>query len=221
VIQVIQMKCKNRFKVEGQLRLGQVQPIRCRSDLWEFELCNGLVTHVCVTVCVHEREFWPKITPNPAPGVAFALRAVPPHTAFVQIELKTLQGLLSLFGLRSIDIRYPEVEWIAENDEEREYLKVYSFKTNRQEPLPGSIPLVSFDIVARAVLACRNAYKIEMPLSFFRRAVVDMHEQQFIEAIYDFYFVLETVYGGGKFKKAEVLAGFKAADELKQATEKT
>jgi hypothetical protein len=135
--------------------------------------------------------------------------------------LKTLQGLLSLFGLRSIDIRYPEVEWIAENDEEREYLKVYSFKTNRQEPLPGSIPLVSFDIVARAVLACRNAYKIEMPLSFFRRAVVDMHEQQFIEAIYDFYFVLETVYGGGKFKKAEVLAGFKAADELKQATEKT
>lgn len=215
------MLCKQRFKVSGLLRLEQVRPIRTRSDTWEFEVANGLVTHICVTVRVLEREFWPRITPNPAPGVSFALSAVPPHTMFVQIELKTLQGLLSLFGLRSIDIPYPEIEWTPENDEEREYLKVYSFKSKRQEPRPESISALSFDVVARAVLACRKAYQIEMPLSFFRRAVVDMDEHQFIEAIYDLYFVLETMYGDGKFKKAAILARFKASDELRQATETT
>lgn len=46
-----------------------------------------------------------------------------------------------------------------------------------------------------------------------------MHEQQYIEAIYDFYFVLETAYGGGKFKNVDVLDSFKASAELRQATE--
>lgn len=141
------MQCKNRFGVTGQLRLKQVRPIRTRSDLWEFEVNNGLVTHICITVRVLERQFWPKITPNPAPGVSFALQAIPPHTMFVQMELRTLQGLLSLFGVRSIDIPYPEIEWIPETDEERAYLKVHSFKTRRQEPSPESLPIVEFALL--------------------------------------------------------------------------
>jgi hypothetical protein len=48
-----------------------------------------------------------------------------------------------------------------------------------------------------------------------------MHEQEFIQAIYSFYFVLETAYGDGKFKKSDVLTRFKAAETLRQATEKT
>lgn len=213
------MKCRNRFKVVGLLRLNEIRPIRCRGYIWEFEQDRGVISHICVTVAVTQRQYWPTVTPNPAPGIACTISVIPVHTAFIQMELRTLQGLLSLFGVRSIDISNPEVEWIPESDEERSYLKVSGFKSTLQESSPGSIPPMSFDIAACAVLACHKAYEIEMPLSFFRRAVVDMHEQEFIQAIYDLYFVLETVYGAGKFKKADVLANFQGADELRQAVE--
>jgi len=213
------MKCRHRFKTVGLLRLKEVHPIRSRSYLWEFEETKGVITHICVTVRVAQREYWPEITPNPAPGVSFAIRSISPHTMFVQVELRTLQGLLSLFGLRSIDISNPEIEWIPENDDERNYLKVHSYKSTLAEPSPESILPIDFDVFARAIFASQKAYEVEMPLSFFRRAIIDMHDQQFIKAIYDLYFVLETTYGNGKFKKSDILAKFKAADELRQATE--
>lgn len=214
------MKCKHRFKTDGLLRLKISYPIKSRFYLWEFEGNNGLITHICVTVKVTQPEYWPEITANPAPGVSCDIRVISPHTAFVQVEMRTVQALLSLFGLRSIDINNPEIEWIAENDDERDYLKVYSYKRARVEPSPESIEPTNFDLIARAIFASQKAHAIEMPLGFFRRSRIDMHEQQFIEAIYDLYFVLETAYANGKFKKVDVLANFKASDELKNATEK-
>ncbi len=213
------MKCKYRFKTFGLLRLKEIHPIRSSGYLWEFEETKGVITHICVTVRVTQREYWPEITPNPTPGVSFDIRLIPPHTMFIQVELRTLQGLLSLFGLRSIDISNPEIEWIAENDDEQNYLKVNSYRSTLAEVSPESISPLDFDVLARAVFASPKAYEIDIHLSFFRRALIDMHEQQFIEAIYDLYFVLETAYGGGKFKKADILEKFKAAAELRQATE--
>jgi hypothetical protein len=48
----------------------------------------------------------------------------------------------------------------------------------------------------------------EVPLSFFRKGCIDMEDMRYIDAIYDFYFVLETLYSGGKTKNAAVKEEF-------------
>jgi hypothetical protein len=84
------------------------------------------------------------------------------------------------------------------------------------EPLSAkpAYPL-PFDLLARAILASDAATDIEVPLNFFRRGLLDVYDGAYIEAIYDFFFVLETCFGGGKYKKAQVLTAFQASGRLR------
>jgi len=125
------------------------------------------------------------------------------HLPFIKRELRSLQGLLSLFGLHSIDFdefKEFEVEWLPDNDEEKANLDIFSM-AKKSVPVPdGQIPQLPFDIFARAVMAADAAADIEVPMNFFRRGMLDLYDGNYIEAIYDFYFILETVFGEGKFK---------------------
>lgn len=58
-------------------------------------------------------------------------------------------------------------------------------------------------------MASAAAAEIEIPLNFFRRGMLDLRDRQFIEAFYDFFFVVEHLYAEGKFHKAAVLEVFK------------
>jgi hypothetical protein len=214
------MKCKHRFKVTGRVRPQMLLPIYSRFYLWEFEVQDGLVTHLTATVALPNPQDWPTILPCPAVGVAVEVYPKAPHLPFIRMELRIIQGLLSLFGVRSIDILHSELEWIPESEEERSALRLHAFTSEYAELDPRSICLVPFDILARSILAANKAYEIEVPLNFFRRALIDIFEKQHIEAIYDLYFVLETTFGNGKTKKVAILKEFMGSQELSQAVVK-
>lgn len=214
------MKCMYRFPVEGRVRPSVNVPIPARGWLFEFKTANGLVTHVEVTVPLPNESDWPSIQESPTPGVRLDLNPKTPHLPWVQRELRVLQGLLGMFGLRSIELDRPEVEWIPESEEERRKLKLRSF-SSKSEPLPDDqIPPLSFDLIARSVFAADAASDIEVTLNFFRRGMLDVVNRSYIEAIYDFYFVLESEFGGGKFKKAAVLTSFNESPVLRSHVER-
>jgi len=79
---------------------------------------------------------------------------------------------------------------------------------------------VPFDFLARAILAADATTDIEIPLNFFRRGMLDVVERNFIEAIYDFYFILETLFGGGKFKTDAVSAAFLSSSQLRSCVQR-
>jgi hypothetical protein len=185
-----------------------------------LEAVDGIVTHVSVTVPVPNRDDWPAVEQDPAPGIKAHIRAHTPHLPFIQRELRALQGLLALFGLHSIDMEAPEVRWLAESDEERSLLRIHSYKLTT-EPLPDSeVRPTPFDFVVRAIIAADAASDIEMPLNFFRRGMLDVYGRNYIEAIYDFYFILETLFGEGKFKTAAVSAAFLNSSQLRSCVER-
>lgn len=161
------MKCKYLFKINGSIAVKKVLPVRSKFYLWEFETKDGLLTHLSATVTLKNQNDWPRITPSQSPGVKADVRIKTNDLPFIQVELRTIQGLLSLCGLRSIEIKNPEVEWVAENEEEKSALKMYSFKRSTSDPTADSIPPTPFDELARNVLAANIAYEIEAPLSFF------------------------------------------------------
>lgn len=202
------MRCKYRFPISGRFSLGVSVPIPTKSWIVEFVPGTGRVTHIEVTVPIPRVE-WPRVTPNPSPGVKLHIETNAYQLPWIKRELRSLQGLLSVFGFDSIELDHPSIQWIPETQEESEALKLGAFSTNRS-PLPDhEIPPVSFDLVARAVMASAAATEIEIPLNFFRRGMLDLRDRQFIEAFYDFFFVVEHLYAKGKFHKAAVVEEFR------------
>lgn len=205
------MKCAFTFAVEGQLRLAHTRPIPTKFGVYEFVVQDNRVTAIKVTVQLSPTD-WPRATKDPAPGIRAHIATNVTCLPFIQQDLKTLQGLLCPFGLHSIDWSQPEVEWLPETDDERSALSIYSFKM-RSEPVQIK-ECTSFDVAARAALSASKAYGTQVPLNFFRRAMLDVIKRAHVDAIYDFYFVLETLYADGKFKSNDVKSAFRANAEL-------
>lgn len=214
------MKCKYRFPVKGKIRLTENVPIPCRGWTVYLETTAGFLSHVAVTVPLPNRTDWPTVEQNPSPGVKLHINPKTPHLPFVQRELRSLQGLLSLFGLESIDFESAEFEWMPESEQEGLDLALPSFKTCRKRLPDDEILPISFDIVARSVIAADAATEIEVPLNFFRRGMIDVFERNYIDAVYDFYFVIETVFAAGKFKKAATLEEFRNSELLRSCVQR-
>jgi len=209
------MKCKYRFIIEGRIRPSVNVPIPARGWLFEFVSEKGFVTHIDVTVPLPNEDDWPSIQESPEEGIKFQINPRMPHLPWVQRELRSLQGLLGIFGLRSIHLDNPDTQWIPESEDERRKLALHSFSSKSEHLPDNQIPPLSFDLMARAVLASDAASEIEVALNFFRRGMLDIYSHSYIEAIYDFYFVLESEFGDGKFKKAAILNSFMESLELR------
>ena len=177
------------------------------------------MTHVVVEVPLPDRKDWPTAQPSQSPGIKADIETKTPHLPFVLKELRTIQGLLSMFGLHSFDLKSHEVEWVPESDEEKEALPVYSFKHSFESLKDEEIPVLPFEFIARSIIAADAAAEIEVPLNFFRRGMLDMYDRNYIDAVYDFYFVLENLFAGGKFRKPAVLNAFRNSDQLRLCVE--
>lgn len=214
------MKCRYCFKIYGKIKIAVNEPISIRGKLFEFKTENGVIKHICVTVPVTNKADWPTITPSSKPGVNGEIKISSPYLLTIQNELRNVEGLLSFYGLRSIDIQMPEIEWIPDSEEEKKELKLYSFKQSYSEIDVSELPPLSFDLVARTVIAASDANEIEVPLSFFRKGMIDIYEKRYIEAIYDFYFMLESLFGDGKTKNFQIKESFENSDQLKSCIKK-
>lgn len=212
----IEMQCKYRFKVHGRIRLAGKFPVPSGTVTYDFELNeHGVITHIVATVAVPEDRHWPRVIENPEPGVRLGLQ-IPsdPNLLFVQTVLRSVEGLLSLYGLEGIDIDSPTLAWEPESEEERQRIGLFSFERSSEEMADIELEPLPFDLVARSVLAAWNARDINVPLSFFRKGRIDIRERRYIEAYYDFFFVLETTFGDGKFKTGPLKQAFRNSDKL-------
>ena len=199
------------------MTLAENFPIQTKFYRYDFVLEKNLVTHIAVSLAVPDRSEWPTITEvkgNPTCRVKALLLVETPHLPFIQLELRTLQGALAPFGVRSINVDEPEIEWLPENDEESRQIGFNNYSRRSKRLDPNSFEPVHFDLVARAVIAIEKLIEFETPLNFFRRGCRDIEDRQYVEAIYDFYFVLETLFSNGKFGTSAVVKEFVVAQDL-------
>lgn len=212
------MRCQYRFSVTGKLRLPNAIEIVTTDGVIQLETsATGVVTELIVTVPVAPDDAIPTMTPVNAGPAKFHINVPSLGSAALRARIRTMEGLLSLYGVRGIDLEHFQRRWIAESAEEEARLDIRSFTASRVSVPDSELPLTPVDVVARAVLVSPDALELEIPLNFFRRGQLDMVEERYIEAFYDFFFVLETLYGGGKSKTAALAAEFKTSADLTQA----
>lgn len=211
------MKCKYTFKIRWQVKVTNLQPIQVRGMIFEFLQENGGLTGICVTVPADKQGDIPTIVPNPRPGVKAKIFVPSPGFPFVKREIRAIEALLSPFGLLEIDLKRFRTQWIPENDAEKLLIQLYDFSTDYGHIDLERMPPLPFDILARSVIAADEAAEVEIQLAFFRKGSMDFFEERFIEAFYDFYFFLESMFGKGKTKNKAVEESFKQSTEFKSA----
>lgn len=189
------MKTKYRFEIIGDLQSDITFPVKTSGVELEFVLEKEKIVAVNV---IENTDL------NHLPNFSLGNNGI--HNLNLgktnpdkfKKSLKLAEGLLSIFGLREIKSDIVQIEWIPENEQEKSLLKVFNF-TYKTEPQNVNKP-ISFDLIARPFIAGFVNDNYEVALSFFRQGKNDMREGKYIEAYYDFYFVLESMYGGGKTK---------------------
>jgi len=209
------MRIKYKFRFHGRIRPSQNFPLQVGNRRYEFVLDNGFISHIVVSFPITE-ENYPRMITNPEEGVALGLHTNEPDFAGLRQEMRQIEGLLSFFNCRGIETENTEIEWIPESEEERSKLALSKISSQRAQVQDEEIPPVSFDLLARPVLAAAR-HRSEVPLlSFYRKGRNDFLEDRYIDAIYDFFFCLEYEYGQGKTRNYALKRAFLEAEELRE-----
>jgi hypothetical protein len=121
---------------------------------------------------------------------------------------------LALWGVSDIDVDQFEREFVPDTIAENEAIQVKSIKYKR--PDLERLPLVPNppDLLVRCVLARQKLAPYELPLEFYRRGADDDFREQYVEAIFSFFFVLEYLFGKGQFRTAHLVRNFLASPKL-------
>jgi hypothetical protein len=208
------MKAKYTFQIKGKVRLANSIPITNEGFTFFFPTDdNGMVTHLEVE-CNCPPDEWPRVVNHPSGDSAIDVRSISWHFLFV--KLQGIEALCSVWGLKAIDKKNYKIEWIPENEEEKSKLIIRNFKVLPPQLQDNEIRPLSFPYIGQAIIASWDGSKLSTLCSFYRRGVEDYENDLYITAIYQFYFILESLYGDGKFKENDLIKKFDASDELKK-----
>lgn len=214
----IPMLTKIKFKTNGDLKLDKHVTFQHEKRKYDLEVdVDGYLISIAVTFRLPP-NLTPTIEATPDVGVKAHI-TIPTSIETDEIldNLRTAEGLLSFYGLKEIKLISPHQEWIPETPEEKESLQIPSFslgsansRSKDDDPLP-------VDLVIRNIIAAASAKNYQVALSFYRKGCLDMDERRYIDAFYDFFFVLEHLYGNGQFKSKQVKENFCSSAELMKA----
>jgi len=132
-------------------------------------------------------------------------------------EIQGLESILSfetIGALKSIGWDAPTEAFIPETEEEKGQVQVISFhfkKTYRESPV--FLNEKSFGAIIRS----KERYvSLIVPQAFFRQGVNEFASRRYINAFYNFYFVLEEFYGKGKTKNRDIAEAFRNSKEFRE-----
>ncbi len=209
---------KYKYSVDGDLRFQNDLMFEFKGRSYEFKTDEqDFLTEIVVSVKAEADKYAPQIMPLTDDVAKYHIHIKDePTSVFIKEETRNLEGILSLFGLDEVDLTYPEISWIPENEEEKAKIHMPKFKAgiNQDKPLSELLPP---DLMARAIMASYDSFDWQIPFTFYRKARVDYKNGWFLEACYDYFFLLEYLFADGKFKTNEVKKNFKAAPELQAA----
>lgn len=130
-------------------------------------------------------------------------------------EFQQIESILafSTQSLRKIYWENPKEELIPETEKEKEKLSVIGINWEMSHHEKYT-PLNENEFTE--MMEDRDKYAdLRIPKAFFREGINDFESFRYINAFYNFYFIIEDLYGGGKSKNKDVEKELKKSDEFK------
>lgn len=192
------MRCIYRFPVTGCFRPEAGTFFTASGWSVRFDVdSSGYATHLLYSLPMDPKDA-PKLR-NPAEGGLRHINVPTPKLDAVRHHSQVLENALSFFGVFAIKTDEWRIDWVPEHEDERNTLSMTTFDCERDLSCPDGAPLVPVDLVSRCVSKTDNLHGIDSLLCFYRHGREDLHQERFIDAFYDFFFVIESRFGGGNF----------------------
>lgn len=209
------MRVRYRLPVLGRLRIDTSFPVTTKLFTYHLETDGiGHVTHIAATAAVSDPRLWPRVTPLKQPGPKFQLEMSSPWFDELRRELRAASGMLAMYGVEEVGLELVEETWEPETEEEKGALPLTSFQVEKKPPPVSDLTPMPFDLVARALIVADQAGGVDAALNFFRMGRVDVRAEQYLDAVLDYLFMIETTYANGKFRTAQVEAEYLSSKEL-------
>jgi hypothetical protein len=206
------MKCKYTFRLESRSKFPTPLYFTLGVRTYALETDDGRLTRLSVTVDNFPDDALPRVTTTPQYSIHFPIDG---HLEFIRMDVRALEGALALWGIHRIDTERFRTEWIPENPADRAKLTIFTFDRTHNEDVLHSA--ASIDLLIRTIVSVDEFRGLEVPLNFNRRGRLAVIQERYIEAIYEFYFFIESLYGNGKFKQNAVIQEFTASNDLNAA----
>lgn len=131
-------------------------------------------------------------------------------------EFQELEGILSFEttgSLKSIEWDAPTEDFIAETEEEEKQVQVHNLCFTKEYPdYPVSLDEEGF---GRIIRSKEQYVSLIVPQGFYREGTNEFASRRYINAFYNFYFILEDLYGKGKTKNKDIAKEFRGSAEFK------
>lgn len=129
----------------------------------------------------------------------------------IKTDFQELESILSLTH-RVMRIRWEKLKYdlIFETDEDYKITTVsgYALEWN----YPETPHLAEPKQLGAIVHSKEKLGSLTVPLSFWREGIRDFHQHRYINAFYNFYFILEVFFGGGQWRNYKVGQEFLKSD---------
>lgn len=216
------MKFSLECKVESKIGLANKIEIE-RGDR-KYIFCpdnNGTLTRIKIVSGVRKSEkFYSEIEYRPNERVKHHMvvnRDKELYESMIR-DFQELESILAFDGnLTRIMWDEPKDEVICENQEEREKVRVFS--THSRKEYPDPIKKVNEDVLRNMISTKEKYVSLAIPKAFWREGNNDFKSFRYINAFFNFYFILEGLYGNRKTKNYAVEREFKKSKEFNEFVE--
>lgn len=177
---------------------------------------NKLLTRIKIIADVlYPEKFYSHVEYHPIGEVKYSLKINQDRELFDSIitDFQELESRLAFNGnLRRILWNEPNFDLICESAEEEQMAKIVGSQWERQYP----DNLVAFDDYDfSSIIDTKEKYAyLTIPMAFWREGKNDYNSFRYINSFYNFYYILEGIYGGGKTKNYAVEVEFKKSNEF-------
>jgi len=198
------MKYCIKCKVDGKIFIGREILINHNNKEYLFmQNEKGLLTSIKITTpAKHPERFFSEVKPGKGKiRATFITNRDLEQIAELKKEFQQIESDLAFIGsnLRRIHWEKPEEKIIPETDEERNKVAISS--VYQESEYPDELTNISEDTL-RSVIEHKDIYNsLVIPKAFFREGKNHFKSFDYIDAFYDFYYVLEGLYGAGKHSK--------------------
>ena len=212
------MKIKVEYEVESKTSLPKDTEIIHNDRVYFFQLNDkGFIYKISITAKVEDpTKFYSVITPTPQEFSKAHFQVKRDEELYDSIirEFQDLESLLSFsYNVKGIIWNTKHYELIFDSEEEKEQANIFSWGT-RDEPYDEVAAIDETHLVS-AIERREKMSKLTLFMSFYREGMNDYKARKYINAFYNFYFILEGMYAPGQTRNSGIAKEFKKSAELR------
>ena len=151
-------------------------------------------------------SFAPQIIPQKSGDAKYTILHRDKLLPFVKMRLEEAFSYIQCYFDVEILINEIEVEYAGETGEEEKQIRIKSYKSEKEK----TTWIVPFDLLTRAIMAAEKGNAPKFEAGLLKMARTEMLQERYIDSFRYSFLLVESIFGDGKFKAAQLRDVFKA-----------